>query len=191
VTTLAAVAAIVSGAASATAAAAPALFLHMFASSSGFALPARRGHFDLILTRGASRRRVAVFHWCLSISPGLCCWLLLAVMEGSVYGSSSLRSPGALKAVALASTLPWAFNTRVARQSGAVAWAVAASMAEGLRGLSPVVLGLLAPWRLDAPIWSSGGAVVGWVPVVIAAAGALGAAIIAIDRMDVPLESGQ
>src|SRR4029434_11222861 len=55
----------------------PVLLLQVFAAASGFALPARRGHFDLLLTRGSSRTLIALVHWAMSIAPGLASWLVL------------------------------------------------------------------------------------------------------------------
>src|SRR5688572_10369335 len=59
----------------------PVLLLQLFAASSGFMVPARRGHFDLLLTAGYSRVRIAATHWVLSILPGLGTWLVLAGIE--------------------------------------------------------------------------------------------------------------
>src|SRR5262245_18990147 len=62
-------------------AAVPVLLLHMFAVSSGFVVPARRGHFDLVLTGGSTRLRVAVVHWAASVAPGLFVWFVLGCVE--------------------------------------------------------------------------------------------------------------
>src|SRR5207253_6978602 len=57
-----------------------ALFLQMFAASTGYADRATRGHFDSILAGRSSRWPIAGAHWLLSIAPGLTLWVLLAAM---------------------------------------------------------------------------------------------------------------
>src|SRR6188472_4394562 len=59
----------------------PILLLQLFACSSGFDVPARRGHYDLLLTHGEARRRVIAAHWAASAVPGALCWLLLAILD--------------------------------------------------------------------------------------------------------------
>jgi hypothetical protein len=49
----------------------PILLLQLFACSSGFDVPARRGHYDLLLTHGETRHRIVVGHWLASAFPGL------------------------------------------------------------------------------------------------------------------------
>ena len=41
----------------------PVLLLQLFAASSGFEVPARRGHYDLLLTSGHHRIWMALVHW--------------------------------------------------------------------------------------------------------------------------------
>src|SRR6187455_1293531 len=54
------------------------LFVQMFLASSGFLVRARRGHFDPLLLGDGGRTRVLVWHWCVSIAPGLAGWICLA-----------------------------------------------------------------------------------------------------------------
>lgn len=49
----------------------PILLLQLFACSSGFDVPARRGHYDLLLTHAGSRRLVVLGHWVASACPGV------------------------------------------------------------------------------------------------------------------------
>ena len=51
---------------------APVLLLQLFAAASGFCIPARRGHYDLLFTSGESRLSIAVMHWVMSVLPGVC-----------------------------------------------------------------------------------------------------------------------
>ena len=102
----------------------PVLLLQLFACSSGFDVPARRGHYDLLLTHG-ERRRVIVAHWAASALPGVLCWLVLAITGFAANSGDSraaLLSRGTLVAVVLVSTLPWATTVRLPRFSGAIGW---------------------------------------------------------------------
>ena len=69
---------------------APVLLLQLFAAASGFMVPARRGHYDLLLTRGDSRLAIAVVHWAMSILPGVLSWFVLAAIE-RMYGGNEPR----------------------------------------------------------------------------------------------------
>ena len=103
----------------------PILLLQLFACSSGFDVPARRGHYDLLLTRGEPRRRVIVAHWAASALPGVLCWVLLAIVGYAVNSRGSraaLINAGTLAAVVLVSTIPWATTARLPRFSGAIGW---------------------------------------------------------------------
>ena len=102
----------------------PILLLQLFACSSGFDVPARRGHYDLLLTHGEARRRVIVAHWAASALPGVLCWLVLAIVGYTANGDgrSALFSRGTLSAVILVSTIPWATTVRLPRFSGAIGW---------------------------------------------------------------------
>ena len=186
----------------------PVLLLQVFAAASGFALPARRGHFDLLLTRGSSRTLIALVHWAMSIAPGLATWLVLAVVESGVRGATdaSLLASGTCAAVFVVSTLPWALTVALPRFSGAIGWMLvsvtAGTFSSGLTGSWT-----LHSTRLDEVIWVastfliypvgaigqplSGAQLMAAMPAVIAAIGALTAACRWIARRDVPLEAAQ
>ena len=103
----------------------PILLLQLFACSSGFDVPARRGHYDLLLTRGEARRKVIVAHWAASALPGVLCCLLLAIVGHTADSGGSggaLLNGGTLSAVILVSTIPWAATIRLPRFSGAIGW---------------------------------------------------------------------
>ena len=108
----------------------PILLLQLFACSSGFDVPARRGHYDLLLTHGEARRRVIVAHWAASALPGVLCWLLLAAVAYSASSDSrtALLNGGTLSAVVLVSTIPWATTVRLPRFSGAIGWLLIVAM---------------------------------------------------------------
>lgn len=102
---------------------APILLMQMFAASSGFAVPARRGHYDLMLTRTGGRIGIALAHWSMSISPGIASWLIVASVESIIRGRASVAtSSGTCLAVFLVSTIPWALNVALPRFSGGIGW---------------------------------------------------------------------
>jgi hypothetical protein len=106
----------------------PVLLLQSFAASSGFALPARRGHYDLLLTRGSSRISIALVHWVSSIVPGLTSWVCLVIFElvVSAGASNHLSASGTCAAIFLVSTLPWAITVALPRFSGGIGWMLVA-----------------------------------------------------------------
>jgi hypothetical protein len=103
------------------------LFVQMFLASSGFAIRARQGHFDPILTGARSRSHVAVAHWLLSALPGIAAWLLL-VSIGRATGSPAAASAIAgdrLAALAIVSCTAWAAGFMLPRGAGGVIWIAA------------------------------------------------------------------
>jgi hypothetical protein len=104
----------------------PLLLLQLFAASSGFEVPARRGHYDLLLTSGHRRIWMALFHWMASVAAGAVAWLTLAAVEAAVSGGvSRLLTSGTIVAMGLVSTLPWALTVRLPRFSGGIGWLLA------------------------------------------------------------------
>ena len=188
----------------------PILLLQLFACSSGFDVPARRGHYDLLLTRGEVRRRVIVAHWAASALPGVLCWLLLAIVGYTVDrggSSTALLNAGTLSAVLLVSTIPWATTVRLPRFSGAIGWLLIVST---LSLAAPRMLAidlplsiegwhewLQAAWAVLAyPPLLVGQRLGGWetlvvVPGLLFAVGALLVAFWSINRRDIPLEAAQ
>jgi hypothetical protein len=109
----------------------PILLLQMFACSSGFDVPARRGHYDLLFTRGESRFRVAVAHWMASSLPGAASWAAVAgahVLLTWGQAFPSLFGLGTVAALVLVSTIPWATTVRLPRFSGAIGWLLIVAM---------------------------------------------------------------
>lgn len=121
---LASAIAIVMDARAAAGALVPVLLLQAFAASSGFALPARRGHYDLLFTRGNSRTSIALVHWASSIATGVASWLVLAILElvVSAGARTTLFASGSCTAILLVSTLPWATSVALPRFSGGLGW---------------------------------------------------------------------
>src|SRR4051812_39571193 len=86
---------------------APVILLQLFAAASGFRVPARRGHYDLLFTGGVSRLAVAFAHWTMSVAPGVLAWLALVAGERAA-GGAALTTGGTIVAMVMVSTIPWA-----------------------------------------------------------------------------------
>jgi hypothetical protein len=108
----------------------PVLLLQLFAASSGFEVPARRGHYDLLITSGHHRLSMALVHWATSIAPGVLAWLFLATVEAAVRSvpNTSILATGTVAAMGLVSTLPWAITVRLPRFSAGIGWLLALSI---------------------------------------------------------------
>ena len=188
----------------------PILLLQLFACSSGFDVPARRGHYDLLLTRGEPRRRVIVAHWAASALPGVLCWVLLAIVGYAVNSSGSraaLLNVGTLSAVVLVSTIPWAATARLPRFSGAIGWLLilavlslaaprmlvvnlSASIADWKEWLTAAWAVLVYPPLLVGQSLRGPETLV-VVPGLLFAVGVLLTAFWSVNRRDIPLEAAQ
>jgi hypothetical protein len=171
---------------------APLLFVQLFAAASGFGAPARRGHFDLLLTRGERRSLIAAAHWSSSTAPGVAAWLGMAGLELFLRSAPVAATTGTAAAMVLVSTLPWAITAALPRFSGAIGW------------LLVLVTTAAIPSSRAAPAWlrflvypveAVGRDVVATpldvIPALVLAGVATMSAVIWIDRMDVPLEAAQ
>jgi hypothetical protein len=185
----------------------PILLLQLFACSSGFDVPARRGHFDLLLTRGVPRRLVVLGHWWASALPGLVSWLVMATVAEVAAWNGVLFSVGTTGAVLLVSTIPWAVTTRLPRFSGAIGWllilATVSLLAPPVAGIE--VRGAGESWQtwlttsfafLVYPPVLVGHALSGrdalvLLPAAIGAGLTMAAAVWSIGRRDIPLEAAQ
>jgi hypothetical protein len=125
----------------------PILALQLFAAASGFAGPARRGYYDMLLTSADRRLTIGAVHWVMSIGPGLLAWAWVAAVEASVrraFPGLSLAA-GSAAALTVVSTLAWACTVPLPRFAGAIGWLVTAVAAMSL-------------WRMDR-VFDSGSAV--------------------------------
>ena len=104
----------------------PLLVLQIFAASSGFGLAMRRGHYDLVLSRGIGVAGLMTAHWLASIAPGLGAWLAVAVARAAASRRPRPRAStsGSVLAFLLASSLPWALTTPLPRFAAAIGWLV-------------------------------------------------------------------
>ena len=184
----------------------PIVFLQMFAASTGFAVPARRGHYDLLLTAGAGRVRIAATHLALSIAPGIAAWLAVACVEISLRGGESRAlAAGSVAAVLLVSGLAWAVTVPLPRLSGGIMWllaivmllgatdewrAAALSVREGIPTIGGALVYGLCPFVLvGRPLrWPAA-----WVllPGIAVSVLAVIFALFWMTRMDVALEASQ
>ena len=206
VVTIASIAGLMQGEGRVTTALLPILLLQTFAVSTGFMGYARRGHFDLLFTRGVGRVQVAAIYWLLSAMPGLRCWLVLALVEFLCYRTTFLVNSGTVVVVLSVSMLPWAISVPLTRFSGATGWLLALVMAVtltpaggGAYGLWQVQRGepwwwsalafLLFPGRLVGQSLTAHGPPVATVLVLVV--GLMVAALAWVQYADLPLETGQ
>jgi hypothetical protein len=185
----------------------PVLLLQLFAASSGFEVPARRGHYDLLLTSGHPRVWMALVHWATSVVPGVVAWLLLAVVDALNAGlDARLLTSGTCAAMFLVSTLPWAFTVRLPRFAGGIGWLLALTVSSSVWS-SPGSLGSQPSQETGALLWTTWSTLVypaGLVgrqldvkemliaaPALVVAAGSMAAACRWVIRASVPLEAAQ
>ena len=136
----------------------PLLMLQLFACSSGFMIPARRGHYDLVLTSGDTRLKIASVHWMMSMLPGIAAWLVVALVEAAAVGGApvSALARGSVVSWVLVSTLPWAITVTLPRFAGAIGWLLALA-----------VTGTAAPGALNVDLFSSGADGSSWFAVAL------------------------
>lgn len=173
----------------------PVLLLQLFAASSGFEVPARRGHYDLLLTSGHRRVWMALGHWITSIAPGVIAWLALAAVESAVSGGTgrALLASGTIAAMSLVSTLPWAITVRLPRYSGGIGWLLASAISTSVWPSMQT----WSAWRILIDPAALVGHDLGVneaflaAPALILAAGSMAAACRWVSRASVPLEAAQ
>jgi hypothetical protein len=137
----------------------PLLMLQLFACSSGFLIPARRGHYDLLLTAGETRLRIAMAHWMMSLLPGVACWIAVAAVEAvATHGARTMAwASGSVLAWVLVSTLPWATTVALPRFAGAIGWLLALA-----------VLAATIPAAVDGHLFDRVGAGASWLEAAVA-----------------------
>ena len=100
------------------------LLAQMFLASTGFAIRARQGHFDPLLTRESNRTRVAAAHWASSICPGVVAWSLLVVIGAWLRTPEAISAVAGRRAVALliVSAVSWAAGFWLPRGAAGMLW---------------------------------------------------------------------
>lgn len=177
----------------------PLLALHLFAASSGFAGPARRGYYDQLLTRGDGRLAIAFAHWALSIAPGLAAGLAIALVEAVArrgFPQHTLAA-GTVAAMAVVSMLAWSLTVALPRFSGAIGWMVtliAAASVWPLERVSTPALTALATVVNPATLIGRSLDGAAWLvvaPAIAAGASAMVVACTWVVLTDYPLEASQ
>ena len=162
----------------------PVLILQLFVASSGFRVPARRGHFDLLLTSGAFRWHIAFAHCLVSVAPGLASWLCVGLLElAASRGTHSVSfTAGTCVAFASASLAAWSAAVHSSRMAAAVGWLLVMSI--------PVVARTVSPLRYLGA--SAGGPeTVSLATACVCAIGLSVTAFLGILRGGTPLEAAQ
>lgn len=103
----------------------PLIVLQMFAASSGFEVPARRGHFDWLVTGPTPRTHVALTHCVCSGAPGLVACLVAGVGDWGLHGTPGpMLHSGTWAAMLMVTAVGWAITVPLPRLSGGVLWVV-------------------------------------------------------------------
>jgi hypothetical protein len=100
------------------------LFIQMFLASTGFLVLARRGHFDPLLVARSGRTWPMVWHWVVSVAPGILAWLGLAgvgCLAGSPVAQSALIG-GRAAALAIVSLAAWPAGVALQRGGAGIIW---------------------------------------------------------------------
>jgi hypothetical protein len=169
----------------------PIVVLQAFSASTGFAVPARRGFYDLLLARGTTPARIAIVQWVVAVSPGLLSWAILGSIHAALDGGENplLRS-GSVVAFLMASTIPWAINVALPRFSGAIGWLLLICLAS--------TGGVIWPDTVDEvifPVDLVGRSLVGRPDVIVAAvllsALSMAAALAWVRGAEIRLEAAQ
>jgi len=102
----------------------PVLLLQLFVASSGYRLPARRGHYDLLVTSGAPRWQIAVAHCLVSVAPGIVSWLCIGVLElvASHGAQTASFAAGTFAAFVGSSLVAWSAAVYSSRTAAAIGW---------------------------------------------------------------------
>jgi hypothetical protein len=162
----------------------PVLLLQLFVASSGFQSPARRGHFDLLLTSGAPRWQIALAHCLVSTAPGILSWMCIGLLElAASHGARSASfTAGTCAAFVGSSMVTWGAAVYSSRTTAAVAWLLVVTI--------PPVAHVVSPLRLLGDVASGSDR---WLIVMafVAAVVAFGTAVRRIMRGATPLEAAQ
>jgi hypothetical protein len=170
--------------AAATEALTPIVLLQLLVASSGFHIPARRGHFDLLLTSRTSRWPVALAHCLVSVTPGIIAWLCVGGLElAASHGESATSfAAGTCAAVVASSLVAWGTAAYSSRVICAIGWLLVMTIPPLARWMSPLhLLGATASGSERIALWATLGAAT--IPFA--------AGLLSIVRGATPLEAAQ
>lgn len=163
----------------------PVLLLQLFVASSGYQIPARRGHFDLLLTSPTPRWQVGLAHCVVSIAPGMIGWICVGLLELAASHGAYARSfaAGTSAAFLAASLVAWGTAVYSSRVVCAIGWLLVMTIPPLARWVSPLqLLGMTA----------AGSSRVALLLVALGAAAVpLAVGVLAIVRGATPLEVSQ
>jgi len=170
------------------------LVLHVFAVSSGFGAYARRGYYDLLLTRGERRAVVALVHWIISATPGVASWGAVAATEVAASAGRTVVgfAPGTIVALVVVSAVGWATTVGLPRFAGAIGWVVVVALGVALRpaiAVPAAVIDLVCPLNMVGQ--RSGPEFVAGLPSLLVAAASVVIALVGLERSDIPLVAAQ
>ena len=126
----------------------PVLLLQLFVASSGYRIPARRGHYDLLLTSATPRWQVGLAHGLVSVGPGIVCWLCVSLLElAASHGAQSKSlAAGTCAAFLGSSLLAWGIAVYSSRIACAIGWLLVMTIPPLAWWVSPLrLLGATAP----------------------------------------------
>jgi len=99
------------------------LFVQMFLASTGFLPPARRGHFDPILTSSSDRASIVVSHWLVSMLPGaVACAIVAAVAWIAAGGVAPAAGGRRVLALLIVSAVAWIAGFALPRGAAGALW---------------------------------------------------------------------
>jgi len=170
------------------------IVLQLFSAASGFAGPARRGYYDLLLARGERRGVIGAVHWVMSVLPGIASWVVVSAAEAMAspgFHGVGFAS-GTITAVLVVSTIAWATTVPLPRFAGSIGWIVTFVMGAALlpaEATPASVMATVYPLVLigrsvRADPWSA-------TPALALGMFAMIVALAWIHRTDVPLEAAQ
>jgi hypothetical protein len=170
------------------------MVLQLFAASSGFAGHARRGYFDLLLTRGDPRVAIGAGHWLLSAAPGLASWAAIGAVEAVVSGGRPgvVAASGSVAAMVAVSTTPWALTVALPRFAAAIGWITVVVMSAALHpslAAPDTLANFIYPLRMIGHDVAAAPAAA--MPTVAFGMVSLALALVWIHRTGVPLEAAQ
>ena len=162
----------------------PVLLLQLFVASSGFQVPARRGHFDLLLTSATPRWQIALAHCVVSITPGIVSWITVGMFELAASHGSQWASfaAGTCAAFVGSSLVAWGTAVYSSRTGAAIGWLLVMTIAP--------VAHLISPLRLVG-VPAQNGQGIGVAVALASAIVTFAAALSYIIRGNTPLEATQ
>lgn len=168
---------------------APIFLLQALAASSGFAVPARRGHYDLLLTSGVTRLRIGIAHLVASTLPGVVCWMIVAGLE-AITGAGAApvsTASGTTAAMVILSVLTWAATVPLPRLTGGILWLLLLVAPINHAALPAPLRAVVLPWTLVGANMSSFGPLAIALPAAVVCAAVL-LALAWICRTDITLQ---